>query len=473
VSIKQTPSLKNWLKIGSVAFGVSCGCTLPFTQNLAQSALIGMATIPGMAASIVVRSRQRQQQVQCQLKRGRLRLDDLQHRGAILKEQLQLRGKDRQEIELRVSQLHSLAANLTARIDRDRDRHQQLEQQLSTLTIYCQERQDLATNLDRKIQEKQACLLEVEMDLNILKLKLSQVRVEQIQIAGANAGAASSLENQAKIRLTDLQAQIDRCLTTKQELELQIQQVQSQQAVEDGDFDESIEQKHLLLHKLDLAIKDRQKTQQDLAIKVDRLNNIIAEKMPELASQEQKFADTRSQLSAVELVLQAKQAELDELAAAIPNEPDSLSDRLLQRELKIAQLELSSRQAELDNLEFKIHNKLQSINEIELAESLQIFEPQPPTIVGVASRNENRDIDTIAVDGTWYDRFIDNPHLTVLKHIEKHGTITEAEASSKLGNARSVRQFANKLEEYAQDLPFSIRVESSPKGNRYLKEDRN
>jgi hypothetical protein len=48
-----------------------------------------------------------------------------------------------------------------------------------------------------------------------------------------------------------------------------------------------------------------------------------------------------------------------------------------------------------------------------------------------------------------------------------------AEASSKLGNARSVRQFANKLEEYARDIPFSIRVESSPKGNRYLKEDRN
>ena len=49
----------------------------------------------------------------------------------------------------------------------------------------------------------------------------------------------------------------------------------------------------------------------------------------------------------------------------------------------------------------------------------------------------------------------------------------EAEASSKLGNARSVRQFANKLAEYTPDLPFSIRVESSPKGNRYLKETQN
>jgi septal ring factor EnvC (AmiA/AmiB activator) len=137
VSIKQTPSLNQWLKIGSIAFGVSCGCTLPFTQHLGQSALIGLATMPGVLASGIVRSRQRHQQVQRQLKREKLRLQELQHRGAILNEQLQSRDKDRQEIELRVSQLHDLAANLTDRIDRDRERHQQLAQQLSTCRKYC------------------------------------------------------------------------------------------------------------------------------------------------------------------------------------------------------------------------------------------------------------------------------------------------------------------------------------------------
>ena len=182
-------------------------------------------------------------------------------------------------------------------------------------------------------------------------------------------------------------------------------------------------------------------------------------------------------MSATELALEVKQTELAELAVAFhpqaaeeqdnpnENEQDPLSDRLLQRELKIAQLELSSRQAELDNLEFKLHNKLQLINQIDLETSVQPFQPQPPMI--------DRQIESILVPANWDDKFINNPHLTVLKHIEKHGTITEAEASSKLGNPRSVRQFANKLEEYAQDLPFSIRVESSPKGNRYLKEDRN
>jgi hypothetical protein len=166
-------------------------------------------------------------------------------------------------------------------------------------------------------------------------------------------------------------------------------------------------------------------------------------------------------------VLETEDFEADPAESAYTNENelDPLSDRLLQRELKIAQLELSSRQAELDNLEFKLQKKLESIEELDLVDSFPAFEPQPPII--------DRDIDEIICLDEWYDKFIDNPHLTVLKHIEKHGTITESEASKKLGNARSVRQFANKLEEYAQDLPFSIRVESSPKGNRYLREDRN
>jgi chromosome segregation ATPase len=472
VPTKQAPIVKNWFKIGSIAFGVSCGCTLPFTQNLAQSALIGLAAMPGVGASMITISRQRQRQADRQLARGRLRLHQWQQRRTILNQQLQVRHQDCQAIESRVSQLHSLAASLTDRINTDQQQQQQLEQQLSVSIIYCQEQEHIAANLDRKVLEKQALFLEVDTDLNTLKLELSQVQSDQIQLTSAN--------NRAKKSLQDLQAQIDKYWATKQELELQIQQLQSHKIIGNGEFDQSVEQKYLLLQELDLAISDRQKDQQNLTGEITQLEQNIAQKVPELAIQSQILVDMRSQLSEAELALQAKQVELAELTAVIlaveipqgqdnldptTQDQDPLSDRLLQRELKIAQLELSSRQAELDNLEFKLQNKLQSISELDLADSFQTFEPQPPIV--------DRDIDEIVCVDEWCDKFIDNPHLTVLKHIEKHGTITESEASKKLGNARSVRQFANKLEEYAEDLPFSIRVESSPKGNRYLKEDRN
>jgi hypothetical protein len=453
---KPSP-LKNWLKIGSVAFGISCGCTLPFTQNLAQSALIGLATVPGMATSLVVKSRQRRQQVNRQLEREKLRLRELQHRGGILNQQLEIGQKNRQEIEDRVSQLQSLAASLRDRFDRDRDRQQQLERQLAVLAIYYQEQESIATNLESKIQAQQAYLLEVE--------NTASAPVQSTQVS------LETTEERAKIVLTDLQVEIDRSLVTQQDLELQIQQLQDRIALEHEQLNRSISAQHSVIVTLDLAIESRQQDCRNAKLEFEKLDDAIAAKMPELASQEQKLADLKLQLSETELALQSKQVQLGALAGAeisienIHNESlDLLSDSRLQRELKIAQLELSSRQAELDNLELKIQARAKSIDEAESDKYRPTFEPQPPTIA--------REIDTISATDAWYDRFIDNPHLTVLKHLEKHGTITEAEASSKLGNARSVRQFANKLAEYVPNLPFAIRVESSPQGNRYIKEDR-
>jgi chromosome segregation ATPase len=468
VSSKEHPIFKQWLTTGSIAFGVSCGCTLLFTQNLAQSALIGLATIPGISTSLVVRSRQRQQRLHRQMERGRLRLNELQQRGEILHRRLQIGGKDLEGIDLRVSQLHSLAANLNDRIDRDRDRHQQLELQLSALNIYIQEQQVFANTLDRKIQDKQACSLEMDINFNSLKVELSQLQTAQIQVINSSVNATASLEDQAKLDLKNIQSEIDRCLATKQGLEQQIQQLENRQQIESGSLDESFERQHLLLHELDLAINNRRKIQQNIEAEVDRLERVISEKSPELIIQEQRLADIRLQLSETASELQAKQSQLDDLAAEIINQNNAIlqeSDyaiELRDRELKIVQLELNSRKAELDNLELKVQAKLRQLDEIDLVESLQIFEPKPPII--------SRNIEPIVVVEEWSDKFIDNPHLAILQHIEKHGTITETEASSKLGNARSVRQFANKLEEYVQDLPFSIRVESSPKGNRYLKE---
>lgn len=459
MSTKKSPILKYWLTTGSVAFGASCGCSLPFTQNLAQSALVGLAAIPGVAVSTSVRSRQRQQQVNRQLERGKLRLNQLQYRGEILNKQLRLRDKDRQEVEIRVAQLHVVAANLNDRIDTDRQLYQQLEQQLASLAQYCQEQQNFATKLDRKIQDKQALNLELETNFNILKTEISQLQTAKIQTIDTI--------DRFKISLRNIQSEIERCATTKQELELEIQQLQRQE-VDNGSFDLSLDRQHQLIHELDSAISNRSQTQQHLTAEIERLEQILAERSTELADRDRELTAAQLEFNETELAVKAKQAKLDELAAEIlawqneiESSPDYLAKRLQQRELKIARLELSSRQAELENLEVKIQAKRQEIGEIDLDKTLQTFEPKPPTV--------DRDIDAIAVTGAWQDKFIDNPHLTVLQHIEKHGTITEAEASSKLGNARSVRQFANKLEEYAQDLPFAIRVEASPKGNRYLK----
>jgi chromosome segregation ATPase len=454
VSSKRSSLLKNWLRIGLIAFGVSFGCALPFTQNPAQSALVGVLTIPGVGASMLVQSRQRQRHIHRQMLRGKLRLNKLQQQDKILAQQLQIRGSDYRAIEIQVEQLQRIAADLTDRIQHDRDRHQQLEQKISALALHYQEQEVLGVKLDGKVQDKQAQLLTLETDFNRLKRELWQLQAERSELDRSQDIAAISLQN--------LRDEIDRYGAMKRELEGQIQALQNQQQIAREDLDSSIDHKRLLLKELDEAIADRRQIQQGIEVEINSLAEKIATKSQQLAEQEQKLVVTRSGLNSAEVELQDKKSQLSRIAAEIVDRNNEIEGG--KKALAQVELEIRDRQTELENLEAKIYAKLQEIDkiEIDLETTLRTFEPKPPKI--------ERSIDPIDFTAAWQTKFIDNPHLSVLEHIEKHGVITEAEASSKLGNARSVRQFANKLEEYTQFLPFAIRVESSPKGNRYLKD---
>ena len=184
MSTKQDSTFKNWLTTGSIAFGASCVCSLPFTQNLARSVFCGVATLPGVVASGLVRCRQRQQQLQRQLDRENLRLNELQQRDAILTAKWQIRSKDLQAIESKIDRLQSLSASLNHQLSTDRLYQQQLEKQSATLTDYCQAQQTLVMKIDRRIQDRQAHSLEVHTNFNYLKLEVSQLQVTKLQLIG-------------------------------------------------------------------------------------------------------------------------------------------------------------------------------------------------------------------------------------------------------------------------------------------------
>jgi chromosome segregation ATPase len=325
--------LKNWLAIGSVAFSVGSICALPFNRNLGQSVLIGFATIPGAIASTVVRSRQRQVQINRQIACGKLRLNKLQKQADILNQKLQTSERNRQSIEIQVQQLNNLAVGLHDRIDLHNQHHSHLEEQSISLTLHYQEQQEVIAKLELKIQEKQACLLETNSQL----------------------------------------------------------------------------------------------------------------------------FDLRSQLKSTESKLNQKQTKLEYLESQFVIKSEMLTSS--DDRLRLIQSEIVNRQAELANLELTLTDRIEQTN---ISSGLQQIDLQQSLI--------SQKIDNLLADREWYHNFTNNPHLVILQHIEKHGAIAESEASNKLGNPRSVRQFANKLEEYTQYLPFAIRVESSPQGNRYLKE---
>jgi hypothetical protein len=58
----------------------------------------------------------------------------------------------------------------------------------------------------------------------------------------------------------------------------------------------------------------------------------------------------------------------------------------------------------------------------------------------------------------------------VFEHIERHGVITEAEATKLLGGPRPFRRFSAMVEAFLPKLPYRLRTETTENGKRYVRE---
>ncbi len=74
-------------------------------------------------------------------------------------------------------------------------------------------------------------------------------------------------------------------------------------------------------------------------------------------------------------------------------------------------------------------------------------------------------------DQAWRDNFEDDAVKRVFIHLYKHGSVTETELYSILGSPRKARRFSLAFEEYADKVPFSVKIETGGGGKRYKKSD--
>jgi hypothetical protein len=70
----------------------------------------------------------------------------------------------------------------------------------------------------------------------------------------------------------------------------------------------------------------------------------------------------------------------------------------------------------------------------------------------------------------WHDSFEDENIRAVFIHLQRHGSVTENELTQFLGGARKARSFSLAFEEYLKKVPFSVRIETTASGKRYIKE---
>ena len=69
----------------------------------------------------------------------------------------------------------------------------------------------------------------------------------------------------------------------------------------------------------------------------------------------------------------------------------------------------------------------------------------------------------------WQDNFSDANIKQVFLHLDRHNSITESELNQMLGSPRKARRFAGNLEQYLKRVPFSVKVETTSNGKRYVK----
>jgi hypothetical protein len=74
------------------------------------------------------------------------------------------------------------------------------------------------------------------------------------------------------------------------------------------------------------------------------------------------------------------------------------------------------------------------------------------------------------VDEGWLVVFAEAGVRAVFGHIERFGAINETDATQMLGGPRKFRRFSQRFEQYAEQAPFGVRIDTSSGQKRYVRE---
>jgi chromosome segregation ATPase len=396
---------------------MGCLLALPWYRNLAQAAQIGLLTLPSVFLSVVLLSRQRQQIITQRTAALRLQFQRLRSQTRAMYQTLNqtLHQQDRQTWGLQ-QQAYDLQTHV-----------QQWQQDLVDQHQQCQEYEQYLAALDQQCRHYKAAAVE-----------LARTLAQRQQLAQA-------LETEIAYKQTQFHK-----LTSRYE-QLQRQHQQTQQAGQ-------------------AAQVELQRLQAELQTQVGQQRSNQAELVQQIPELEQRWETLKIEAVSKEIVvhqLQQQTQELEEQHSFLSNQVAELNELLAQKQSLFEQVDrtLAAHQ-QACHLQERHLQQLET--NIAALRSERIEQEQE--LIAESSQWSILSLGESLFPQEWQTNFQDNPHLEVLRHIEAHGVLTEAEAASLLGNPRLARQFANKLGEYARFLPFAIRVEASPTGNRYLKE---
>jgi chromosome segregation ATPase len=425
--------LKNWVMLTSLSCGIGFGSTLLISRNLQQSTLTGLITIPAVVASITVLSRQRKEEIDRQTANLKIRLDILQQQENLIAKQLQFKELSYKEIDKQLKDLQSMLENSHNNVKLYRKKKKDLEQEISSLSFQKDQCQNLLLELQKEVQQSEVFVIELRDQANKKEASLNQ-STTQHQVLLSEFQKKIQQKEGYLIKLRDQ--------VIKEEVNL------NQSTVKLSQIMEATESKAAQMEQLIMSVKNAYEEVKSYSIDKHNLESnikVLQLQQNELLSETLKKQSYCSQL--IENISQAG-SKFQYLSEKVGD----LDELLERKQYLLKELDLSI------NNRCEIKEKIdQEIIDIKISQSDQ------------ESKTKQNDDSS----KRWPCDFEDDPYMGIFKHIEKHGVITESEATNLLGNSRKVRQFSNKLGEYCQYLPFVIKVETHNGGSRYVKHSNN
>jgi chromosome segregation ATPase len=475
--------LKNWFLLASVSCGVGFGSTFLISRNLQQSTWAGLGTVPAVAASMKILSRQRKEEIERQVTKFRLSLDNTQQQERLAKEEIERQvTKSRlslEEIERQVAKSRSslddarqqeqlvkdscgkISAHgqklqtgftqLRQEVDRYRVRQAELEQEINSLVLHKQTQESLLVQLDGKVLDKQNQLETTNTELDRIQAQ------RQLQI---DSGRQSNLQ------LQSIREDIRQNSVIKEELESQFIELQNQLQI--------LQQSKLTLANIHEELTKHSVNRENLKAEIAALEKREENLQAEIAAQKVEHTELQQQLSVLKQQKEQVSIAVDSLDRSVKDR-QSLSNDLDLEILNRRQIkeDITSQIKELEESILLVSghevDEVLNIGVTHLYQQWQAFNLQLSELKEQISQLTQQK--ELIQSKKWEKNLIfeNNPHLQILAHIDRHEAIAESEVNHILGNSRKSREFAIRLRDYLPHLPFSVRVETSNSGNRYVK----
>lgn len=384
--------LKNWFLLTSVSCGVGFGSTFLISRNLQQSAWAGLGTVPAVAASMTILSRQRKEEIERQVAKLRSSLDSLEGEERLAKDRLQLTQSSHQQIDRQVQGLRSEQAKL-ATISTELAQIEARRQ----LAIDSAEQSDLELqSICNKIHQYYATQKRIELEISRLQSQWHslQSNIAEREVDRTKIGQQIYQLEDRRDRLLTAVDDLDRLLQEKQALLQNLDLDRERKTIIGLEISSLLQQKQehqVLLGELEKVIYDKQtiildvdttasSKERQLARIAIALSQIEAERELAIDSTQQsdlalqKIRDEISQHSATKDRLEVEIAEIYNQYKNLQIEITNRDSDCNERERKICQLEEQQdrRSNALDNLNESLAEREIILQGLDLNLNLEI-----------------------------------------------------------------------------------------------------